>query len=144
MQNNNFRSATSLRSLGRSPTNNTFATATNLGNIPSNATRVTFRTSGSVGKFDNVDFYKFTLPPGDSMSSGRESYRLRGGLITASKYAEVQGQRFLLDSKFTIPQGSTSQTTFLKNPNQVPATFYLKLEHRSNKTRYNFTLDFFR
>lgn len=143
MQNNNFRSATNLRSLGRSRSDDTFATATNLGRIPSNATRVTFSASSNVSRSDNVDFYKFTLPTGVNIPSGRENYRIREGSITVSKYSEAQGRRFFL-SKFTLRQGSTPYVTSLTNPNPFPATFYLKIEHQTKKARYNFTLDFFR
>ena len=129
--------------LGRSRSHNTFETARNLGRIPSNATRVTFSTSNTVSRFNNVDFYKFTLPTGVNVPSGHENYRLRDGSVTVSKYSEAQGKRFFL-SKFTLRKGSTSYTTSLTNPNPFPATFYLKVEHHTKKNRYNFTLDFFR
>lgn len=143
MQNNDLRSATNLRSLGRSRSDNTFATATNLGNIPSNATRATFRASGSVGKSDNVDFYKLTVSPGVNLPSGRTSFRLKNGSAILSVYGEAQGTRGLA-AKFTIPRGSTSVADYAVNPSQLPLAVYFKLEHRSNKTRYNFTFDFFR
>lgn len=143
MQNNDFRSATNLRSLGRSRSDNKFATATNLGNIPLNATSVSFRASGTVGRSDNVDFYKFTLAPGGKMSSGREIYRLRDRSITFSRYSEVRGKRFFIDSE-TFQRGTNSFTSSLTNSNQFPVTFYLKVEKRVGKARYNFKLDFFR
>jgi hypothetical protein len=143
MQNNDFRSATSLKSLKQTRSNNTFATATNLGNIPSNATSVSFRASNSVGSSDNVDFYKFTLSPGVKMSSGREVYRLRDSSITFSRYSELQGKRFFIDSE-TLQRGSTPYSSNLRNSNQFPITFYLKVERRVGNARYKFKLNFFR
>lgn len=137
------RSATNIRSLGRSRSNNTFATATNLGNISPTTTSVSFRASGTVGKSDKVDFYKFTLSPRSTMSSGRNIYRLKDSSITFSRYSEVQGRRYFLDSK-TLQRGSTSSASSLTNPTQSRATFYLKVEKRTSNARYSFTLNFFR
>lgn len=143
MQNNDFRSATNPRSLGRSRSDNTFATATNLGNISPNATRVTFSASGSVGKSDNVDFYKFTLSPGVSLPSGRNSYRLKNGSAILSAYGESQGTRSFARS-LALQRGSNLATSSVANPTQFPITVYFKIEHRSNKTQYNLKFDFFR
>jgi hypothetical protein len=142
MQNNDFRSATNLRSLGRSRLDNTFATAKNLGSILPNATSVSFRASGTVGKSDNVDLYKFTVPPGVNLPSGSNNYSLRGGSALLSSYGEVSGTKELA-SKFRLQRGSTSVTSSLVNPTQFPITVYLKLESRIRETRYNLTFDFF-
>jgi hypothetical protein len=143
MQNNEFRSATNLRPLGRSPSDNTFATATNLGKISSNATSFSFRASGSVGKSDNVDFYKLTISPGVNLPSGSNSYRLRNGSAILSSYGETQGKKSL-GGRLTLQRGSTSVTSLMTNPTQFPVTVYLKIEHRFSKTQYNLKFDFFR
>lgn len=143
MQNNDFRSATNLRALGQPRSNNTFATATNLGTVSPNATRVTFRASGTVGRFDNVDFYKFTVPPGVSLPSGSNRFQLRGGSTTFSAYGEAQGQR-ALGARFKLQQGSTTRISSLVNPVQFPVTIYFKLESRVGETQYNCTFNYFR
>jgi hypothetical protein len=143
MQNNNFRSATNLHSLGRSRSDNTFATATNLGNVLPSTTNVSFRASGTVSKSDKVDFYKLTLSPGANLPSGQESYRLKNGSAVVSTYGEAQGQRLAI-SKYTFRRGSNSFASSLVNPSQVPITIYLKVERRTEEARYNFTFNYFR
>ncbi len=143
MQNNNFRSATNLRSLGRSRSDNTFATATNLGSISPNTTRATFSASGTVGRSDSVDFYKFTAFPGANLPSGRSSFRLRNGSALVSVYAEALGTRGLA-TKFRLQRGSASTADSAVNPTQFSITVYLKLERRIKETQYSFTLDLFR
>lgn len=144
-QNNDLRSATSLRSLAvkRSRLDNTLATARNLGRISPNATRVSFRARGSVGKSDQVDFYKFTVDPGVSLPRGSYNYRLRKGPAIVSIFGEVQGTRSLL-TKFALRRGTTSGVDFMENPSQVPITLYLKMERRTGETQYNFAFNFFR
>ncbi|MBD3887673.1 hypothetical protein IFO70_39825 [Phormidium tenue FACHB-886] len=75
MKDNDFRSATNLRSLAVGPrSDNTFATARNLGRVTPNATRASFRVSGTVGKSDKADFYKVTLAPGANLPIGNVRY----------------------------------------------------------------------
>lgn len=143
MQTNDFRSATNLQSLRRSRTDNTFATANNLGNAPLNATSVSFRASGTVDKSDKVDFYKFTVPPGVNLPSGRNDFRLRNGSVTLSTYGEVLGRR-VPGPKFTLQRGSSSRISFLTNPTQFPFTFYFKVERRTGNARYNLSFNYFR
>lgn len=143
MQTTDFRSATNLRSLGRSRSDNTFATATNLGNISANDTRVSFRASGTVGRSDKVDFYKLTIAPGVNLPFGRNRYQLKNGPATISVYGEVLGSRSFV-TKFTLQPGSASVADEAVNPIQFPATVYLKVERRIGETRYNFAFNFFR
>ena len=146
MQTPDFRSTTNLRALamGRSRSDNTFTTARNLGRIPVNATRVSFRARSTVGKSDTVDFYKFTVDPGVNLRFGRNSYRLKNGSATFSRYVTGQGRKVLLGTKFTLRPGKTTYSSSVTNPTQSPVTFYLKVERQTGETRYNLAFDFFR
>jgi hypothetical protein len=143
MQNNDFRSTTNLRALGRSRSDNTFATAINLGRITPNATRVSFRASGTVGRSDTVDFYKFTASPGVNLPSGRNNFRLRNGSAILSVYGEASGIR-KFGARFRLQRGSTFRSSSLINPVQSPFTFYLRVERRIGETQYNLKFNFFR
>jgi hypothetical protein len=143
MQNNDFRSATNLHSLGRARSDNTFASATNLGRIRANATRASLRASSTVGKSDRADFYKFTVAPGVNLPFGSANYQLRKSSVTFSVYVEVVGRRRFA-SKFTLQKGPTSVADNLVNSNQLPFTVYLKVETRASEAQYNFRLNYFR
>ena len=143
MQNNNFRSATNLRALGRSRSDNTFATATNLGSVLPSTTSASFRASGTVGKSDNVDFYKITVFPGANLPSGISSYRLKGGSAVLSGYSEVLGTKNFA-TQLRLQKGSTSFTSSLVNPLQFPVNVYFKVERHIKETRYDLTFNLFR
>lgn len=144
MQNNDFRSATNLRSLARrSPSGNTFSTAINLGIVTPNATRVSFRASGTVGKTDPVDFYKFTLAPGANLPFGNNRYQLKKGPATFSLFSEVLGSVNFV-RKFTLRRSTNPTPARAINPTSFPITGYIKVERRTGESRYNLTFNFFR